>query len=331
MPLTHSTRYDRMKYGDIKLYAGTSCPELATRIATHMDLSLCERDIIMFPNDNLFVQLHSSVRGQDCYVIQTTSAPVHRNLMELLIMLQTLRLDSAARVTAVVPYLCYARSDKKDQPRIPITARLVADMIEVAGADRYMFMDLHAGQIQGFFSIPGDVLTAFYILIEYLKGKRERMNKPVVLTADLGFAKKARNFAVSLDVPLAFIEKRRSGNDSKAQALSIIGDVKGRDVIIVDDEVDTGGSISQAVNLAREYGAANIFVVFVHPVFSSDSASRLSVLPVTEFITTDTIPVPPAKMAMFNGRLTILSIAPLLGEVIQRANEGRSVGELFNE
>jgi len=331
MPITHSTRYDRMKYGDIKLYAGTSCPELATRIATHMDLSLCERDIIMFPNDNLFVQLHSSVRGQDCYVIQTTSAPVHRNLMELLIMLQTLRLDSAARVTAVVPYLCYARSDKKDQPRIPITARLVADMIEVAGADRYMFMDLHAGQIQGFFSIPGDVLTAFYILIEYLKGKRDRMNKPVVLTADLGFAKKARNFAVSLDVPLAFIEKRRSGNDSKAQALSIIGDVKGRDVIIVDDEVDTGGSISQAVNLAREYGAANIFVVFVHPVFSSDSASRLSVLPVTEFITTDTIPVPPAKMAMFNGRLTILSIAPLLGEVIQRANEGRSVGELFNE
>ena len=331
MPLTHSTRYDRMKYGDIKLYAGTSCPELATRIATHMDLSLCERDIIMFPNDNLFVQLHSSVRGQDCYVIQTTSAPVHRNLMELLIMLQTLRLDSAARVTAVVPYLCYARSDKKDQPRIPITARLVADMIEVAGADRYMFMDLHAGQIQGFFSIPGDVLTAFYILIEYLKGKRDRMNKPVVLTADLGFAKKARNFAVSLDVPLAFIEKRRSGNDSKAQALSIIGEVKGRDVIIVDDEVDTGGSISQAVNLAREYGAANIYVVFVHPVFSSDSATRLSGLPVTEFITTDTIPVPPAKMAMFNGRLTILSIAPLLGEVIQRANEGRSVGELFNE
>lgn len=331
MPITHSTRYDRMKYGDIKLYAGTSCPELATRIATHMDLPLCERDIIMFPNDNLFVQLHSSVRGQDCYVIQTTSVPVHRNLMELLIMLQTLRLDSAARVTAVVPYLCYARSDKKDQPRIPITARLVADMIEVAGADRYMFMDLHAGQIQGFFSIPGDVLTAFYTLIEYLKAKRERMNKPVVLTADLGFAKKARNFAVSLDVPLAFIEKRRSGNDSKAQALTIIGDVKDRDVIIVDDEVDTGGSISQAVNLSREYGAANIYVVFVHPVLSADSANRLANLPVTEFITTDTIPVPPAKLTLFNGRMTILSIAPLLGEVIQRANEGRSVGELFNE
>jgi ribose-phosphate pyrophosphokinase len=227
--------------------------------------------------------------------------------------------------------LCYARSDKKDQPRIPITARLVADMIEVAGADRYMFLDLHAGQIQGFFSIPGDVLTAFYILIDYLKAKREKMTSPVVVTADLGFAKKARNFAVSLDIPLAFIEKRRVANDSKAQALTLIGDVRNRDVIIVDDEVDTGGSISQAVNLARDNGARNIYVVFVHPVFSADCVDRMAALPVTEFITTDTVPVPQAKMAKFNGRLTILSVAPLLGEVIQRANEGRSVGELFNE
>ena len=331
MHTPHTVRHDRMKYGDIKLYAGTSCPELATRVATHMGLDLCDRDIIQFPNENLFVQLHSSVRGQDCYVIQTTSAPVHRNLMELLILLQTLRLDSAARVTAVVPYLCYARSDKKDQPRIPITARLVADLIEVAGADRYMFLDLHAGQIQGFFSVPGDVLTAFYILIDYLKAKREHMNQPVVVTADLGFAKKARNFAVSLDIPLAFIEKRRMANDSKALALTLIGDVKGRDVIIVDDEVDTGGSIAQAVNLAREKGALNIYVVFVHPVLSADCMNRLAALPVTEFITTDTIPVSKEKLSVFKGRLTVLSVAPLLGEVIRRTNEGRSVGELFNE
>lgn len=331
MHTPHSVRHDRMKYGDIKLYAGTSCPELATRVATHMGLDLCDREIIQFPNENLFVQLHSSVRGQDCYVIQTTSAPVHRNLMELLILLQTLRLDSAARVTAVVPYLCYARSDKKDQPRIPITARLVADLIEVAGADRYMFLDLHAGQIQGFFSVPGDVLTAFYILIDYLKAKREHMNQPVVVTADLGFAKKARNFAVSLDIPLAFIEKRRMANDSKAMALTLIGDVKGRDVIIVDDEVDTGGSIAQAVNLAREKGAQNIYVVFVHPVLSADCMNRLAALPVTEFVTTDTIPVSKEKLAAFKGRLTVLSVAPLLGEVIRRTNEGRSVGELFNE
>lgn len=331
MPVLYSARHERMKYGDIKLYSGTSCPELASRIAAHMGLNLCERDIVQFPNENLFVQLHSSVRGQDCYAIQTTSAPVHRNLMELLILLQTLRLDSAARVTAVVPYLCYARSDKKDQPRIPITARLVADLIEVAGADRYMFLDLHAGQIQGFFNVPGDVLTAFYILIDYLKAKKSEMHKPVVVTADLGFAKKARNFAESLDVPLAFIEKRRVSNDSKAQALTMIGDVKNRDVVIVDDEVDTGGSMIQAVNLARNSGARNVYMVFVHPVFSSNAAENLAALPVTEFITTDTIPVPKAKLAKFQGRLTILSIAQLLGEVILRTNEGRSVGELFNE
>ena len=331
MPAIYSARHDRMKYGDIKLYTGSSCPDLAAGIARHIGLELCEREIVMFPNENLFIQLHSSVRGQDCYAIQTTSAPVHRNLMELQILLQTLRLDSAARVTAVVPYLCYARSDKKDQPRIPITARLVADMIEAAGADRYIFLDLHAGQIQGFFNIPGDVLTAFYTLIEYLKDKKAEMYRPVVLTADLGFAKKARNFAESLDTPLAFIEKRRVSNDSKAQALTIIGDVKDRDVVIVDDEVDTGGSMIQAVNLARESGARNVYMVFVHPVFSANSADRLSALPVTEFITTDTIPIPQEKLVKFGGRLKLLSIAPLLGEVILRANEGRSVGELFNE
>ncbi len=331
MPAIYSARHERMKYGDVKLYTGSSCPELAARIANYIGQELCDRDIVQFPNENLFVQLHSSVRGQDCYAIQTTSSPVHRNLMELLILLQTLRLDSAARVTAVVPYLCYARSDKKDQPRIPITARLVADMIEVAGADRYMFLDLHAGQIQGFFNIPGDVLTAFYILIEYLKGIKKNMHKPVVVTADLGFAKKARNFAVSMDVPLAFIEKRRVSNDAKAQALTMIGDVHDRDVVIVDDEVDTGGSMIQAVKLAKDSGARNVYMVFVHPVFSANAADRLAALPVTEFITTDTIPIPQEKLDKFGGRLKTLSIAPLLGEVILRANEGRSVGELFNE
>src|SRR3989337_2596331 len=154
-------------YGEIKLFAGTGNPELAANIAQYLGLPLSGRDVTLFPNDNLFIKLHQSVRGQDVYVIQTTSRPVHRNLMELLIMLQTLRLDSAGRITAVVPYLCYARSGTKDMPRVPITARLVADMIEIAGADRYMTLDLHAGQIQGFFSIPGDVLTAFHILTDH--------------------------------------------------------------------------------------------------------------------------------------------------------------------
>src|SRR3989304_9172856 len=156
-------------YGEIKLFAGTASPDLAQKIADYLGTTLCGRDIVLFPNDNIFVKLHGSVRGQDVYVIQTTSSPVQYNLMELLILLQTLRLDSAARITAVVPYLCYARSDRKDQPRVPITARLVADMVEVAGADRYVTMDLHAGQIQGFFSIPGDVLSAFHILTTHVQ------------------------------------------------------------------------------------------------------------------------------------------------------------------
>ncbi len=330
MPILHQPRHDLM-YGDVKLYAGTSTPELSSQIARYLGTRLCGRDIIQFPNENLFVKLHTSVRGQDCYVIQTTSTPVHRNLMELLILLQTLRLDSAARITAVIPYLCYARSDKKDQPRVPITARLVADMIEIAGADRYVTLDLHAGQIQGFFSIPGDVLSAFYILIEYLQSIRARLESPVIVTADLGFAKKARNFAAGLNAPMAFIEKRRIANEAKAEAMTIIGEVSNRDVIIVDDEVDTGGSMVQAVNLVKEHGARNVYLVFVHPVLSGAAVDRLIGLPVTEFITTDTIPMPAEKQARFGDRLKIMSVSPLLGEVIRRANEGRSVGEMFNE
>ncbi len=326
-----NTRHDVGMYGDIKLYAGTSCPDLADSIAKYLTLPLCGRDIINFPNDNLFVKLHSSVRGQDCYVIQTTSIPTHRNLMELLILMQTLKLDSAARITAVVPYLCYARSDKKDQPRVPITARLVADMIEVAGADRYVTLDLHAGQIQGFFSIPGDVLSAFHILVTYLQSLKSKLVSPVILTADLGFAKKARDFAARLDAPMAFIEKRRSGNDAKSKALTIIGDVNGKDVIIVDDEIDTGGSMVQAVNIAKENGARDIYMTFIHPGLTANAAERLGALDVCEFITTDTIPIPNEKKAFFGDRLKIQSIAPLVGEVISRAHEGRSVGEMFNE
>jgi ribose-phosphate pyrophosphokinase len=286
----------------------------------------------VFPNENIFTKLHGSVRGQDVYVIQTTSAPVQHNLMELLILLQTLRLDSAARITAVVPYLCYARSDRKDQPRVPITARLVADMIEVAGADRYMTVDPHSGQIQGFFSIPGDVLTTSHLMIDYFKNNlRQHLKDPVVVTVDLGYAKKGRNFAAGINTPIAFIEKRRVANDAKAEALTIIGDVKNRDVLLVDDEIDTGGSIVQAVKLLRDGGACRIYVTFIHPVLSSNAAERLAALPITEFITTDSIPISPENLALLGERLTVLSIAPLLGEVILRAHEGRSVGEMFNE
>ena len=315
-------------YGDIKLFSGTACPALAGSIAQYLGLPLGGRDIIKFPNENIFVRLHSSVRGQDVYVIQGTSAPVSDNLMELLITIQTLKLDSAARITAVIPYLAYARSDKKDQPRVPITARLVADMLEVAGADRYICMDLHAGQIQGFFSIPGDVLTAFHLLSEYFVQKRETLADPVIVTADLGFAKKGRNFAARLGASMAFIEKRRTGNDANAQAMTIIGDVQDRDVIIVDDEVDTGGSVSQAVEIVKSHGARDIYLSFVHPIFSTPAIERLGNLPIREIVTTDTVALTPAKQLP---NLTVLSVAPLLGEVIRRAHEGRSVGEMFNE
>jgi ribose-phosphate pyrophosphokinase len=320
-----------LMYGGIRLYAGSSCPELAKSIADYLELPLCDREIVTYPNDNIFVKLHTSVRGQDCYVIQTTSIPVHRNLMELLILIQTLRLDSAARITAVVPYLCYTRSDKKDQPRVPITARLVADMIEVAGADRYMTFDLHADQIQGFFSIPGDVLYAFHVLIDYLEAQVKTMHRPVIVSPDLGFAKKARNYAARLELPLAFIEKRRLTNAPTAKALTMIGDVKDRDCILIDEEISTGRTIAAAVKLIKEKGARDITVVFIHPVLPQGSVESLVALPVKQFITTDTIPISPEDQARFGERLKIISVAKLLAEVICRANQGRSVGELFNE
>ncbi len=331
-PKTHHNPEAMRVYGGIKLYAGTASPELAKKVATYLNEELCGRDIILFPNDNLFIKLHRSVRGQDCFVIQTTSAPVHQNLMELLILIQTLRLDSAARITAVIPYLCYGRTDKKDQPRVPITARLVADMIEVAGADRYITFDPHAGQVQGFFSIPGDILTGFRLITNHINKKlKSKMHDPVVVSVDLGFAKKGRNFAASIDAPIAFIEKRRAANDANAEALTIIGDVEDHDVVLVDDEVDTGGSLAQAVNLVKSKGARDIYVSFIHPVFSRNAAERLVALPVKQYLTTDTVAIPADKKKHFGRRITILSIAPLLGEVILRAHQGRSVGEMFNE
>ncbi len=329
----HSHSHGEIKmYGGIKLYAGSGSPDLAQNIADYLGQRLSPREVIQFPNENIFVKLNSSARGQDVFVIQTTSSPVHYNLMELLIMIQTIRLDSAARITAVVPYLCYGRSDKKDQPRVPITARLVADMLESAGADRYMTFDPHAGQIQGFFSIPGDVLTASHMISTYiLENLRAQMKDAVVVATDLGFAKKGRNYALDLDLPIAFIEKRRAGNDANAEALTLIGDVKNRDVIVVDDEVDTGGSVAEAVGVVKNNGARDVYLAFIHPIFSRNAAQRLADLPIKHIITTDTVSIPEEKLKPLDGRITILSIAPMIGEVIRRAHEGRSVGEMFNE
>ena len=314
-----------MAYGDIKLYAGSGCPELAQRIADYVKIPLSGWDIVEFPNENLFVKLHGSVRGQDVYLIQSHTRPVHRNIMETLIAIDCLKRDSAGRVTVVVPYMAYSQSDKKDQPRVPISARLLADLIEVAGADRWMTIDLHAAQIQGFYKIPGDSLTAFHIQIDYFLKKAL---DAVVVTPDLGFAKQGRNFAAELNLPLAFVEKRRVGNKNEREALTLIGNVAGKDVIIVDDLVDTAGSIQQAVQLVKAQGAKNVYVSFTHPVLSDPAIDRLRGLPIKEIVTTDTIPISSEKMLP---NITVLSVSELLGEVILRSHEGRSVGELFNE
>ncbi|MGD8585429.1 MAG: ribose-phosphate diphosphokinase [Chloroflexota bacterium] len=313
-------------YGEIKIYAGSGCPDLAKRIADHIGVPLSPWEIITFPNENIWIKLRESVRGQDVFLIQSHCKPVHRNIMESLIAIDCFNRDSAGRITLVAPYLAYSQSDKKDQPRVPITARLLADMIEVAGTDRWMTLDLHSGQIQGFYSIPGDSLTAFHILVDYFKEKGLR--NAVVVTPDLGFAKRGRNYAAVLDLPLAFVEKRRVPGGNVRRALSLIGNVEGKDVIIVDDLVDTGGSIKQAVQTVKHHGAKDVYLSFVHPVLSDPAVKRLGELPIKEIVCTDTIPIPPEKRLP---NCTVLTVADMLAEVIIRSHEGRSVGELFNE
>ena len=314
------------QYGQIKLFAGSSYPDLGLEVARHLRTELSGRDITKFSNDNIFVKLHRSVRGQDVYLIQGMTTPVNDNIMEMLIMLDTLKRDSAGRVTVVIPYFAYGRSDKKDQPRVPITARLLADLIQVAGADRYITIDLHAGQIQGFFSIPGDVLGAMHLICDYFVEKR--LDNGVVVSADLGFAKKGRNYADDLKMPLAFVEKRRKGNLGSSEVLSVIGDVEGKDVILVDDECDTGGTLSNAVRAVKEFGARDVYMCFTHAVLTGNAVQALGELPIKEIVTTNTLPIPPEKRLP---NMKVLSVGPLIGEVILRAHEGRSVGELFNE
>ncbi len=312
-------------YGDIKLYAGSACPELAQRIADYIGTRLSRWNVTTFPNENIFIRLNSSVRGQDVYLIQTHDRPVHNNIMEMLIAIDCFKRDSAGRVTVVVPYMSYSQSDKKDQPRVPITARLLADMIEVAGADRWVTIDLHAGQIQGFYKIPGDSLTALHIICGYI---RKKNLDATVVTTDLGFAKGGRNYAEALGFSLAFVEKRRMGNAAGREALTLIGSVAGKDVLIVDDLVDTAGTVQQAVEISLANGARDVYLAFTHAVLSPPAIERLRGLPIKEIVTTDTLPIAPEDRLP---NMTVLTVAELLGEVIMRSHEGRSVGELFNE
>ena len=313
-------------FGEMAMFSGRSNRPLAEAICAQLHVPLMEADIIDFPNENIFVQLKCSVRGADVFLVQSLSSPIHRNIFEMLIFLDAMKRASAGRITALIPFYAYGRSDKKDQPRIAITARLLADLIVVAGANRYMTIDLHAGQVQGFFQIPGDEFSAFPVLSEYLVEKN--IQDGVVVSADLGFAKKARNFARKLDLPLAFVEKRRIGNNPKAQALSIIGDVQGKNAIIVDDEVDTAGTLTEAVNLLKRNGARQVYTVCTHATLSNPAVERLRDAPIEEFICTDTVPIPIEKRLP---NFKILSVAPLLAETIARTHEGRSVGEYLKD
>lgn len=313
-------------YGRLVLCSGTANRPLAEEIARHLRTELLPVDIRQFANSNSFVRLGRSVRGSDVFWVQPTSAPTNDNLMELLIAIDTLRRDSAGRITAVIPYYGYGRSDKKDEPRVPITARLVADMVSVAGADRVLMMDLHAGQIQGFFSIPVDDITAAHLLAQDVR--RRGMRDGVVVSPDLGSAKKARNFAIEVDWPLALIEKRRSSDGSHTRVMNLIGEVEGRDVIIVDDEIDTAGTIVNAAHFVLSRGARRVFAMATHGIFSDPAIERLRDAPFEEILVTNTVHIPPEKQLP---NLRVLSVGPLLGEVIYRIHVGQSVGEMFDE
>lgn len=308
-------------YGDLALISGSANEPLAREISECLDTPLVGRDIIDFPNENVFIKLHRSVRSQDVFIIQPTTSPVNRNIMELLIMIDTVKRASAGRITAVVPYFSYGRTDKKDQPRVPITARLLADMIGVAGADRVILVDPHAQQIAGFFSIFVDDPSAFSILARYLIEKK--FENPVVVAPDVGATRRARNLAEALNAPLAIIEKRRLGNLPASRALNLIGRVKGRSAIIFDDEIDTAGTLCEAVHVLEERGAKEVYAAVTHGLLSNPAVDRLRNSSVKEVIISNSIHLPPEKRL---DKITVLSIAPLLAEVIDSIHRGKSVG-----
>lgn len=329
-----SSRFDEMR-----VFTGTGNSQLTNAICSRLGIKLGDATVTKFSNENIFVKLNESVREKDVFVVQSLSSPLSDQIMELLILLDACKRASAGRVTAVLPYYAYGRTDKKDQPRVPITARLLADLIQVAGAQQVITLDLHAGQIQGFFSIPMDELSAMPLLVRYFADKN--WDDAVVVAPDVGFAKRARNFAESLGIPLAIAEKRRTqflqGSDersnglsvssSQPQALNLIGEVADKRCIIVDDEIASGSSVLAVTDLLVERGAKEIYACCVHPVLSGGAVERFKASPVVELVTTDTLPIPPEKR--WPG-LTVLSVATLMAEVIQRIHSGISVDHIFH-
>jgi ribose-phosphate pyrophosphokinase len=309
---------------ELAVFTGNANPQLAQDICRHLGIELGSAQVSKFSNENIFVKINENVRGKDVFVIQPFGSPVSDSIMELLIMLDAFKRASAQRITAVVPYYAYGRTDKKDQPRVPITARLIADCIQTAGANRFLTMDLHAGQIQGFFSIPVDELTAQNILAHYFF--TSELDDVTVVATDAGFAKRARNFASLINAPLAIVEKRRVGNESRTETMGLIGSVEGQHALIVDDEVDTGSSMVQAARLVKEHGARDVYLTATHGVLSGPAIERVRNAEAKELVVTDTLYLPPEKRLP---KITVLSVAELFAGAIQRIHEGRSVAELF--
>jgi ribose-phosphate pyrophosphokinase len=314
-------------FGEMKVFSGSSHPDLASGIATHMGMPLGRLKVTRFSNENIKVKIEENVREADVFVIQSSCPPVSDNLMEMLILIDALKFASAARITAVLPYFPYARSDKKDEARISITARLVADLLETAGADRVLTMTLHAPQILGFFRKPADQLLATPILSNYFKTKD--LSNTTVVATDAGAAKFAGHFAKRLSVPMAIIDKRRFDDSEKAQSVALIGDVKDRDAIIYDDEIATGGSIKEAARILRELGARSVRVGVTHPVFSGNALETLTSANLDELVVTDSIPISPARAKQLPN-LKVLSTAALFGDAILRIHGGRSISEMMD-
>ena len=310
-------------WGGLKLIAGSANPVLAGLISERLKVPLTDTRLRRFPDGEINVKIEDSMRGHDVFVIQPTCPPVNEHLMELFIILDALRRASAGRVTAVIPYYGYARKERKTQPREPISAKLVANFITLAGADRLLLLDLHAEAIEGFFDVPTDHLSPHRIIADYL---RERNLKHLTVVApDAGGGRRAEAVANQLSAPIAFGYKRRSSDD-EVEVIAVSGDVKGRDCVVVEDIITTGGTISKLATALRSQGATRVLIAATHPVLTGDAVERLKKAQVEEVIVTDSVPIAPEKSGP---PIKVLSVAPLLAEAIIRVHENRSVSELF--
>jgi len=313
-----------MSGSEVKIFTGNANPTLAQNIANSIGLPLGKATVSTFSDGEISVNIEETVRGTDVFVVQPTNPPVNDNLMELLILIDALKRASAGRITAVLPYYGYARQDRKAKARDPITAKLVADILTSAGADRILTMDLHAAQIQGYFDIPVDHLLGVPILAKYFKEKD--IKDLVVVSPDLGSVTRARNFANHLDAPIAIIDKRRP-QANVAEIMNIIGDIEGKNVILIDDMIDTAGTITQGADALKKFGAKDVYACCTHPILSGPAIERIQNSVIKELIVTDTVPLAPEKMI---DKIKIRSVAPVFGEAIQRIYKNISVSKLFD-